>query len=118
MTKKPADNAGNVCKSYTEESGRDAVRMIEVEGLTTAEVGRRLGVHENLLRKWREKYGTKSEAQSVLSDLEAQVRRLRDENRRLWEQRSQDPQFQRSACAHGGVTLISLLNFLRKIQLN
>jgi hypothetical protein len=36
MTKKPADNAGNVCKSYTEESGRDAVRMIEVEGFTTA----------------------------------------------------------------------------------
>ncbi len=28
-------------------------------------------------------YGTKSEAQSVLSDLEAEVRRLREENRRL-----------------------------------
>lgn len=69
------------------EFRRDAVRMIEAEGLTTAELGRRLGVNENLLRKWREKYGTKSEAQSVLSDLEAENRRLRDENRRLLMER-------------------------------
>ena len=74
-------------KSYTEEFRRDAVRMIEAEGLTTAELGRRLGVNENLLRKWREKYGTKSEAHSVLSDLEAENRRLRDENRRLLMER-------------------------------
>ena len=74
-------------KSYTEEFRRDAVRMIEAEGLTTAELGRRLGVNENLLRKWREKYGTKSEAQSVLSDLEAENRRLRDENSRLLMER-------------------------------
>ena len=61
--------------------------MIESEGLTTAEVGRRLEVNANLLRKWREKYGTKSEAQSAQNDLESENRRLRDENRRLLKER-------------------------------
>ena len=83
MTKKASGNAGKVYKSYTEEFRRDAVRMIETEGLTAAEVGRRLDVNSNLLRKWREKYGKKSESQSAQSDLEAENRRLRDENRRL-----------------------------------
>lgn len=87
MTKKAVSNAGKVYKSYTEEFRRDAVRMIETEGLTTAEVARRLGVNANLLRKWREKYGKTSEAQSVQSDLEAENRRLRDENRRLLMER-------------------------------
>jgi transposase len=87
MTKKPVGNAGKVYKKYTEEFRRDAVRMIETEGLTTAEVGRRLGVNANLLRRWREKYGKKSEAQSSQSDLEAENRRLRDENRRLLMER-------------------------------
>ena len=44
-----------VRRSYTDEFRQDAVVMIEQEGLTTAEVARRLGVNVNLLRKWREK---------------------------------------------------------------
>lgn len=87
MTKKPVGNAGKVYKTYAEEFRRDAVRMIETEGLTAAEVGRRLDVSANLLRKWREKYGKKSEAQSAQSELEAENRRLRDENRRLLTER-------------------------------
>jgi transposase-like protein len=39
MTKKAVGNAGKVYKKYTEEFRKDAVRMIETEGLTTAEVG-------------------------------------------------------------------------------
>jgi transposase len=87
MTKKAVGNGGKVYKKYTEEFRRDAVRMIEAEGLTTAEVGRRLGVNANLLRKWRQTYGKKSETQAAQSDLEAEVRRLRDENRRLLMER-------------------------------
>ena len=81
MTKKAVGNAGKVYKKYTEEFRRDAVRMIESEGLTTAEAGRRLGVNANLLRKWRQTYGKKSETQAAQSDLEAENRRLRDEVR-------------------------------------
>ena len=87
MSKKAIGNSGKVYKQYTEECRRAAVAMIESEGLTTAAVGRRLGVNANLLRKWREKYGKKSQAQETQSDLEAENRRLRDEVRRLQMER-------------------------------
>ena len=52
--------------------------MIESEGLTTAEVSRRLGVNANLLRKWRPKYGKQPGKQSSDVDLEAENRLLRE----------------------------------------
>jgi transposase len=87
MTKKTAGNAGKVYNKYTEEFRRDAVRMIESECLTTAEVGRQLGVNANLRRKWRQTYGKTSETQAAQSELEAENWRLRDENRRLLMER-------------------------------
>lgn len=60
MSSKPREEkltGRRVRRNYTEEFRRDAVGMIEREGLTAAEVSRRLGVNVNLLRKWREKYG-------------------------------------------------------------
>ncbi len=87
MTRRTGSNAGKVYRTYTEEFRRDAVRMVESEGLTAAEVGRRLGVNANLLRKWREKYGSKSESVESQRDLEAENRRLRDEVRRLQMER-------------------------------
>jgi len=45
-------NAGKVYNEYSDDFRRDAVAMIESEGLTAAEVGRRLGVTADLLRNW------------------------------------------------------------------
>ena len=70
-----------VRRNYTEEFRRDAVGMIEREGLTTAEVSRRLGVNVNLLRKWREKYGRGNAVTGM--DVQEELRQLREENRRL-----------------------------------
>ena len=42
MSKKSVSNVGKVYNQYTDEFRRDAVAMIESEGLTTAEVGRHL----------------------------------------------------------------------------
>lgn len=83
MSKSSAGSSGRVYRNYTDEFRRDAVRMIESEGLTTAEVSRRLGVNANLLRRWRIKYGQKSDQQSKDVDLESENRRLREEVRRL-----------------------------------
>ena len=41
---------GSVIRNYTKEFRRDAVGIIEPEGLTAAEVSRRLGVNVNVLR--------------------------------------------------------------------
>ena len=70
-----------VRRNYTEEFRRDAVVMIEREGLTAAEVSRRLGVNVNLLRKWREKYGKENRVSDM--DVQDELRQLREENRRL-----------------------------------
>ena len=70
-----------VRRNYTEEFRRDAIGMIEREGLTAADVSRRPGVNVNLLRKWREKYG---KGNAVLEmDVHEELRQLREENRRL-----------------------------------
>jgi transposase len=68
-------------RNYTEEFRRDAVGMIDREGLKASEVSRRLGVNVNLLRKWREKYGKGSPV--VEKDVNEELRQLREENRRL-----------------------------------
>lgn len=87
MSKRSVSKVDTVYNKYTDEFRRDAVAMIESEGLTTAEVGRRLDVNANLLRKWRVKYGKKSKSEELQSDLEAENRRLRDEVRRLQMER-------------------------------
>jgi transposase len=66
-------------RNYTEEFRRDAVGMIDREGLKASEVSRRLGVNVNLLRKWREKYGKGSPV--VEKDVNEELRQLREENR-------------------------------------
>lgn len=84
MSSKPREEkltGRRVRRNYTEEFRRDAVGMIEHEGLTAAEVARRLGVNVNLLRKWREKYGKENRVSE--KDVQAELRQLRDENRRL-----------------------------------
>ena len=70
-----------VRRNYTEEFRREAVGMIEREGLTAAEVSRRLGVNVNLLRKWREKYGKENRVSDM--DVQQELLQLREENRRL-----------------------------------
>ena len=70
-----------VRRNYTEEFRRDAVGMIEREGLTAADVSRRLGVNANLLPKWREKYGKENPV--LEKDVHEELRQLREENRRL-----------------------------------
>jgi transposase len=56
--------------------------MVENQGYSNAQAARELGINENLLRKWRKKYGRN--APGALSDSEqAELARLRKENQRL-----------------------------------
>jgi transposase len=77
-------------KTYTREFKLQAVRMMTDQGLSVAEVARRLGVGENCLRNWREAarhggdgafpgHGHPSPAEDELRRLRAEVVRLRAE---------------------------------------
>jgi transposase len=78
-------------KIYTREFKLQAVRMLADQGLSVAEVARRLGVGENCLRNWRAAAQQKGEAafpgQGNPSPAEDELRRLRAEVHRLKAER-------------------------------
>jgi transposase len=77
-------------KTYTREFKIQALGMITDQGLSVAEVARRLGVTEGSLRAWREDArgrGAASPGPPKASPADDEVRRLRAENARLKAER-------------------------------
>ena len=71
-------------RSYGDEFRRNAISLVEDQGYTNAQAARELGIHQNLLRTWRRKYGKSAAESSGLSESERdELDRLRKENRRL-----------------------------------
>ena len=79
------------CRTYTREFKLQALRMLSDQGLSVAEVARRLGVGENCLRNWRQAAQQQGEAafpgQGNPSPAEEELRRLRAEVQRLRAER-------------------------------
>lgn len=74
-------------RTYSREFKVQALEMIVDQGLSVAEVSRELGVHQNVLRKWKLKLAEDGEAgfrgNGKLSPEQEELRRLREENRQL-----------------------------------
>ncbi len=69
-------------KTYTQEFKQEAVKLITEQGYQIAETARNLGINVSMLRRW------KNEIEGVESDpsdasLQAELKRLRKENKRL-----------------------------------
>ena len=84
MTNKP--------RHYTVEFKQEAVRLVESSGKSVAQIARELGIHDNMLYRWRRELGsggaapTSHPGQSP-TELEAEVKRLRRENEVLRQER-------------------------------
>ena len=78
-------------RTYTPEFKAEAVKLVTERGYSVAEAARSLGVHETLLRSWKqalEAHGDQAfPGQGKLPPGEEEVRRLRAENRRLRAER-------------------------------
>ena len=80
-------NARKTRRRFTKEFKDDAIGLVLEQGYSCAEVGRRLGVSENNVNRWVRQYRDKNE--SLSSDglsreqLEAELKHLRKENKRL-----------------------------------
>ena len=78
-------------KTYTPEFKLQALGMITDQGLSVAEVARRLGVTEGSLRAWREdargRGAATSPGHAKASPADDELRRLRAENTRLKAER-------------------------------
>jgi transposase len=74
-------------KQYTEEFKREAVRLVLEQGLSASEVGRRLDVPNQSISNWvrlsRKPSGEDAAPGSSISELQAELAKVRAENARL-----------------------------------
>ena len=80
-------NVPRTIRRFTQEFKDDAISLVIEQGYSCAEVGRRLGVSENNVNRWVRQYREKNESESPSGlsreQLEAELKRLRKENKRL-----------------------------------
>ncbi len=70
-------------RKHSEEFKREAVKLITDQALSVAEAARNLGLHPNLLRKWKQQMEADLGDASLTEDERMEIARLRAENRRL-----------------------------------
>lgn len=80
-----------VRRLYTREFKLEAVKLVTEKGYSVAEAARSLGLHENLIRSWKQAFQDQGKqacpGQGKLSPFEEENRRLRVENKRLLAER-------------------------------
>ena len=80
-------NVPRTRRKFTQEFKDDAVSLVIDQGYSCAEVARRLGVSDNNINRWVRQYRQRNESESSdgLSpeEMEAELKRLRKENKRL-----------------------------------
>jgi len=78
-------------RTYTPEFKAEAVKLVIEQGYSVAEAARSLGVHQTVLRSWKQALQTKGDqafpGQGKLPAIEEELRRLRVENKRLQAER-------------------------------
>lgn len=78
-------------RQYSKEFKINAVKLITEQGQRITQTARELGIHENMLYKWREQYGKESEeafrGNGKLTTRDDYIRKLEQENKRLRDER-------------------------------
>ena len=78
-------------RTYTREFKVEAVQLVTQKGYSVAEAARSLGVHETLLRSWKQALQAQGEqafpGQGTPPAVEEELRRLRAQNKRLQAER-------------------------------
>jgi transposase len=76
---------------YTPEFKAEAAKLVTEQGYSVAEAARSLGVHETLLRSWKQALEAQGDrafpGHGKLPPFEEELRRLRAENQRLRAER-------------------------------
>ena len=74
-------------KTYTAAFKQEAVCLITEQRYGVAETARHLGINVNMLRRWKQEYTAKAAAafpgNGHLAPEQAELRQLREENKRL-----------------------------------
>jgi transposase len=73
-------------RKYTQEFKEEAVKLVTDQGYQIAEAARNLGLHANLLGRWKREIeggGEKSSGSQSGTAMQAELNQLRKENKRL-----------------------------------
>ncbi len=74
-------------RQFSREFKLEAVKLVKERGVSVAQAGRDLDVHENVLRKWVREAALDSQqafpGQGVMKPEQAELERLRKENAKL-----------------------------------
>ena len=73
-------------RKFTKEFKEEAVKLVLDESYPISEVSRNLGIHANLLGRWKREYedgGRDSSGRESGVGMKAELNRLRKENKRL-----------------------------------
>ena len=78
---------GEKRRRYSPEFKREAVGLVTEQGYRVAEAARNLGIHENILRRWRQELqkdeGGAFPGKGHMKPEQEELHRLREENKRL-----------------------------------
>jgi transposase len=81
----------NKRRTYTPEFKAEAVKLVTERGHSVAEAARSLGIHDTLLRSWKQALEAQGEqafpGHGKVPPFEEELRRLRAENQRLRAER-------------------------------
>ena len=73
-------------RKFTKEFKEEAVKLITEQGYQISEAARNLGIHANLLSRWKKEIEGGSEedfSPGSAKEMQAELNRLRKENKRL-----------------------------------
>lgn len=73
-------------RRYSDEFKVDAVKLVEEQGYSVSEASRRLGIDRSVLARWRRQaseFPQRSGKRDCEDERDAELRRLRDEVRKL-----------------------------------
>jgi len=68
---------------YTKEFKQDAVDLVVNQGYSRSEAGRRLGIPVGNVGRWVREYRERTEQGNTQREIDAEIRRLEKENKRL-----------------------------------
>jgi transposase len=74
---------GKKRRQYTAEFKAEAVKLVTEQGYTLLEAARSLGIDRSLLGYWKKQLSAAEENATLTEDEQMELKRLREENRRL-----------------------------------
>ena len=74
-------------RNFTREFKVSAVKLVQEQGYTVTEAAKSLGVEPTSIRDWLKKFSPEMGAPNHDSAMRAELRRLREENKRLLMER-------------------------------